>query len=642
MAQPIDVLPIPTVRAALDLKTAESLKELLNLLPTGPKPTRKAELISAIEEHLRGEGLRTLWDRLDETQRLAVAETMYSDGGIFEPQRFRAKYGAMPVFGTKKDRWGYSETPSPLRLFLHSAGRYGGGTLSVPEDLASRLREFVPRPAAASLPSVDEPPDQFEKVLKEYEWQEGDAGITIFAPGAVYRVPKQQPAARTTSRMIPLVRRDTEREALSEVSAVLSLIDLGKVAVSDKTSLPGAAALREVSAVLAGGDFYPPQAEQSPGRGEIGPIKAYAWPLLMQAAGLAELHGKKLALTKAGRSALGKPAAETLRTLWQRWLKTKQYDEFNRIEEIKGQQGKGKRSMTAASGRRAVIAEALRQSPAAAWIEFDGFSRYMQAAGYDFEITRNPWDLYIAEAKYGSLGHSGFHDWPILQKRYLACLLFEYAATAGLIDLAYIEPWNAPRDFGQLWGTDDISFLSRYDGLLWFRINPLGAYCLGLAEDYHPSVPQAKAALTVLPSLQIRVGSGGLSTEETLFLETWAANEGQDHWRLDRGKILGAVENGRPIAELRSFLETRDPQGLPDTVDGFLNMTARNAGALKNTGPVLLIECADPEVADRIAGHELSKALCWRAGPKHLAVKVEAEERFRKAVNGLGYGIPRV
>jgi hypothetical protein len=31
-----------------------------------------------------------------------------------------------------------------------------------------------------------------------------------------------------------------------------------------------------------------------------------------------------------------------------------------------------------------------------------------------------------------------------------------------------------------------------------------------------------------------------------------------------------------------------------------------------------------------------------RAGERHLAVKVEAEEQFRKALHVLGYGMPRV
>jgi hypothetical protein len=109
------------------------------------------------------------------------------------------------------------------------------------------------------------------------------------------------------------------------------------------------------------------------------------------------------------------------------------------------------------------------------------------------------------EAKYGSLGHSGYHDWHILQKRYLSCLLFEYVATLGMIDLAYVEPWQVPRDYSDLWGTDDLSFLSRYDGLLWLRLNPLGAYCLDTADGYQPQLPETNAMLAVLPSLQIKV-----------------------------------------------------------------------------------------------------------------------------------------
>ena len=46
----------------------------------------------------------------------------------------------------------------------------------------------------------------------------------------------------------------------------------------------------------------------------VGPIKAFAWPWLVQAARLAEPRGSKLALTKAGHVALGKPPAESKRT----------------------------------------------------------------------------------------------------------------------------------------------------------------------------------------------------------------------------------------------------------------------------------------------------------------------------------------
>ena len=93
---------------------------------------------------------------------------------------------------------------------------------------------------------------------------------------------------------------------------------------------------------------------------------------------------------------------------------------------------------------------------------------------------------------------------------------------------------------------------------------------------------------------------------------------------------------------MHEFLQARDEQPLPETVEGFIVTTERRARALKNTGSALLIECADAEIAGMIASHERTKKLCLRAGERHLVVKVDVEEQFRKAVHLLGYGMPRV
>ena len=87
---------------------------------------------------------------------------------------------------------------------------------------------------------------------------------------------------------------------------------------------------------------------------EIGPIRAFAWPMILQAANLAELSGKRLTLTRAGRKALMAPSFETLRSAWQRWLKTKLVDELRRVDAIKGQTGRGKNGLTSVTERRLV------------------------------------------------------------------------------------------------------------------------------------------------------------------------------------------------------------------------------------------------------------------------------------------------
>ena len=64
-------------------------------------------------------------------------------------------------------------------------------------------------------------------------------------------------------------------------------------------------------------------------------------------------------------------------------------------------------------------------------------SSVAQAA--NFFIARNEWKLYIAELQYGSFGYTDESTWTLLQGRFIMAMFFEYAATLGLIDIAYIR-----------------------------------------------------------------------------------------------------------------------------------------------------------------------------------------------------------
>ncbi|MCI4430016.1 MAG: hypothetical protein JHC40_12710 [Burkholderiales bacterium] len=590
-----------TLSEALARKTVDELKALAALLPQVARAGRKDELIAAILSHLDGEALRSLWQRLDEMQQLAVAESLYTPGGLFDSQLFRAKYGALPRFsvaaGDDKRSFGRRyEPPTPLCLFLYRDALQQ----SLPLDLGERLRRFVPEPAAASLRLTESLPDRVDDE--------------------------------------PLTVRCTEREAIVDLPLLLRLADQGKLQVSDKTSQPGTTTLRLLADKLSGGDFYGPAAAPLQCEHEIGPIKAFAWPLLLQSAGLTQRSANKSALSPAGRKALSAAPADVLRAVWQKWLKSTLLDEFSRVDMIKGQKSKG-RVMTAVAPRRATIAVALQDCPVGAWIAVDEFSRFMQAADLGFEVAHDPWKLYLSEPEHGSLGYEGSHTWDILQLRYLLCVLFEYAAVLGVIDVAFVNPESARQNFRDLWGADELAFLSRYDGLVYFRLTSLGAYCLGLSQTCSVAVTQPRAGLSVLPSLTVNVVRGSLAPEETLVLETWASPIGDTAWLLDRQKALAAVERGHAASELGEFLRSRDDQPLPETVEGFMRTTQELGKALRVVGPALLIECADSEIAARIAAHPETAGLCSLAGDRRLLVRAEHEDRFRLRVRVLGYGM---
>lgn len=588
--------PIDMLNEVLSRLTVDQLKSLMRWLPDTTPTGKKDQLVGQILKSLDGDGLRMLWGRLDDTQRIAITEAAYTAHGVFDRKRFRAKYGRLPDFTVNEGGRRYSSRgqPTALGLFLY----YEAGYYSLPCELGERLRSFVPEPPPVRLSPLEALPEKI-----------GENQLTV---------------------------RRTERDALGDLPVLLRLTDQGKLQASEKTSLPGSATLRLLTEHLANGDFYGPADGNS--ISETGPLKAFSWPMLLQAAGLAQRNGSKLALSVAGRKALASAPAVVLRAIWSKWLETNSFDEFSRIDVIKGQKSKG-RAMTAVAPRRTVINDVLRDCPIGAWVGVDDLSRFMQATGRTFEVTNDPWSLYICEPQYGNLGHDGYHDWSILQFRYLLCVLFEYAAALGVVDVAYIEPAGVRDDYRGMWGTDDLEYLSRYDGLMYFRITPLGGYCLGLNGEYVPLPVVPSVKLAVLPSLQVNVTDGQLSTDETLTLATWAEELTGNTWRLDHQKAVGAVEKGLDIEELRAFLVAREDQPLPETVESFIKVAGQQGKALKVLGTALLIDCENEKIASMVAGAKEVAGLCLRAGERQLVVRLEHEEKFRNLVRKLGFGV---
>jgi Helicase conserved C-terminal domain len=264
----------------------------------------------------------------------------------------------------------------------------------------------------------------------------------------------------------------------------------------------------------------------------------------------------------------------------------------------------------------------------------------MQAARHLFDVTRDPWSLYISDANYGTLGYEGYHDWPILQGRYTLALLFEYAATLGLVDVAYVLPGGARRDFRKMWGPDDLAYLSRYDGLLYFRINALGAWVLGHTERHEPRLTAAEPTLKVLPNREVAVMGSALAPGDVLFLERFAEQVSDAVWRLSERRCPSAVEEGLSLVELQEFLRSRGGEALPQTVDVFLDDLRRRAEQLRDLGTARLLECADAELALLLVHDRRLRDLCRLAGDRQLVFRAADEPAVRRALRELGYALP--
>lgn len=597
------------IEAALEDASYDLVKALAKKLGLNPKSRKKTDAIAEIGPILSDTNKTVkIFLTLDNIQQKAVAEAVFHKDNEFDDGRFSAKYGANPSFGKKKDY--YDIDPTLLCLFIYSdeAGKF------IPQDLAAKIKPFVPKPQGFYLKTVEKLPENI--TIKYPEWRK--------------KPPKE----------IPLTARETENEAMQDFWSVLRLIEDKKIAVSDKTFYPSAKSIEEITAVLRGGDFYEIK-EDKQYYPNIGTIKGFAWTMILQASKLTNVSAKKLALSNEGRKILTKPAHEIIKNLWQSWQKTTLLDEFNRVDEIKGQKHKGKTNLTGIKPRRESVINSFQLCPVGEWISIDEFFRCVRL-NFDFSVARDEWNLYIAESGYGSLGYeygADFDKWYIFQARYILAVLFEYAATLGLIDVAYISPFNARQDYGELWGADDLDFLSRYDGLKFIKINNLGAYCFDLTENYELPEIAVKSSFSILPNLKVKVAGAVLDGGEELFLENFAEKEDTNTWRLSREKTINALENGQRIEALREFLQKREEQFLPETVEGFLRDTEKRAAALADQGTARIVECETAKIADEIAANPHTKNLCQRIGKKSLAIFEQDEKKFRETVRKIGYGM---
>jgi hypothetical protein len=271
----------------------------------------------------------------------------------------------------------------------------------------------------------------------------------------------------------PVLVRWTAPDALSNLVAVLELAADGRIRCSATGRQPSAASVKRIEDALVAGDFYD--------SGQ--PIAAFAWPLLIQVAGLARLTGTMLEPSARGLEVLARPSYEALGALWARWLGGVSTDELARVEVIEGQRKPG--TLTSAVTRRAAVAAALAALEPGAWTGISKLLGILRAQRPPLVATRSLralWRLYVLDSYHGSLGHAGQRAWDLVEGRYALCVLFEYAATAGLIDVAYTDPRGAREDFRALWGAGQLSCLSRYDGLVAVRVNDLGGAVLHAPE----------------------------------------------------------------------------------------------------------------------------------------------------------------
>ncbi|MCG6879151.1 MAG: helicase-associated domain-containing protein [Deltaproteobacteria bacterium] len=583
--------------ALLNTYKADALKALAKLV-CHKIPNRKADIVRAICGVMLSFELKTHFDKLNPIEKATVQEALFAPDGILDKTQFKAKYQEAPPLGRSM---GWRAKGHLVDLFVINR--------HVPEDLKKRLKAFVKAPKEDDIRHVDKLP---EVILLDIE-------------------------EKTVER--DLFVRNTAAAALNNLETVLRLVEGGKIKVSAKTGRPPLASQKILGKLLQDGDWYK---EEDIHEG-IGYIQAFAWPVLLQGTGLAKADGSALKLTNKGKKALKGNFPKVIKEAWSRWQSNKFLDEFSRVDKIKGQTASRHRALFPASTRRPALYEGLLLCTPGKWLTAKELIRSMLSKGFDFELARYAWKLYVGDAQYGHLDEYG--DQTMIKMRYVLAYLFEYAATLGIVDVAYIYPDGALSDYRGLWGwgMDDTNFLSRYDGLTHIRINALGAFAMEMTDTYDAGPQKSRAVLTVLPNHDVVVTDAqSLSPADKLFLEKSCRKKSSAVWKLTTRTLLEAAQNGTTIEEIRTFLESRSAQPIPDTVRTLLNDTKKRSTGFEYAGRTHLVACKDTLVQKLVTTDAKLSKLCRPAGETHIVILPGKEKQFMTALLRLGYIVPQL
>ena len=602
---------------ALDNLNSDVLKTRIYQLGVTPKecPTRKDERVQFLYKFLLSRRLDPFVLQLTDKERTMIAEVVHNQHGRIVESQLVARFGSLPQGYTQEKRhYGYRK---PVKKIASVISIFYFNDI-IPQELCERLCEQLEKPKTDYIKTTE------SSILAKFLTTVDD----------------------DRHNGLPLSQRDMEICARQEIYSLLRLVDQGKISISEKTLKPTAACIKAVHATLYEGDFFSEADEKKDYTNDtLSPIRSFIWPLLIQSGGLTRRVGKKLTLSTQGKKVLQHqtPYADALKTIYSGWRKQGKLDEFLRVNRIKGQTKRGRGrfvgpQMPPPSLRRLQLEEILLSTPTDEWVQVDEWMRFVRSSTPFFLVSENPYVLYLVDSNYGNINH----NFKVLEGRYILAYLFEILSTLGMVDLIYSAPHDVRSDYYDTWGGDDYSYLSRYDGLGWFRINPLGAYCLGICTEYQPAEHALPALLHPLDE-----GTGFTllrkpEAHEQLLLEPFTTQKPTEIGQpllFDMQQGLSAIEQGNSLNEVKALLEKESDSKLSDEMEDFFDSLKMRTESLHEGEAARMVECASEHLVQLLTSAKETSKFCLFSNKKTVVVAEKSYRSFLKGVRTLGYRI---
>jgi hypothetical protein len=242
---------------------------------------------------------------------------------------------------------------------------------------------------------------------------------------------------------------------------------------------------------------------------------------------------------------------------------------------------------------------------------------------YYSEIIKTGYSSYTDKKNIGHIEYNRFITEPFVKGS-----VFLYAAF-GLIEIAY-----ADINTSELGST----FYSGYDGLMYCRLTPLGAYVLGLTKSYDAPDSQQKNTIQLSDDSLVILAEGDTAVINVM-LANYAEKLANNRYRVTNGYFLKDCKNRKDIENKIALFKNTVGINLPPLWEKYFSELLSNAKAIKQQNQITILRLpADRKELHRlIAQDAILKQIVLKAENYYILIANTDVAKFKSRMKEFGY-----
>jgi len=549
-----------------------SLPRMLKIAGIKAASTRKADMVAALEKYLKNEQniIRT-WNRLNPLEKELMEECVRSNGKL--------EYDEIKqVFQKHNVEFPYTSS-------------YSCRFSDVFDDYSPARLFFINRYIPKSIYNV------LKRMVKPLEI-------------------KYTPIKKAIDNNI-----DAElvigESFIKDCINFMKLVNNSKLKTTKVSGLPNKTAFLKINEVLVNKEILTSDFDDlSNIRNIEQTFRIYGLSNLLREAKLIEEAEGRIVLGLRAKEFLKASCQDKCEMLLDAYINSEKIYELDRIRELKMRV-----SVTSnlRSGRELVL-KYLSHCPVNEWIEMNEMLTFIKKNDREF-LTDIVGEILTYD-EYNHYYYSGYHNWRDIEGRFVEIVLLEYLSAMGIVDIGICEKEDC-----------DYRYIQYYS-VKYFRLTSLGAYVLGITDDYTGEAMQEDSGFLIQPNYEIVIAAGNMQDVHEFYLDSFAEKISAGSvsvYKLSFKSIIKALDRNISVKNIITYLEEYASQPIPENVLLTLQEWERESKRIK-IRTVKILETDDLYLLEELKSYKTIRNNVVNELPYAIEIDSKATNKLKREI----------